>query len=74
MEEQPKKDPYQLRLLNHKGVKQFIHALAPRITQIENTFYTALEFKVQRLIKAAIANNCSRKRITQYEILGTEEK
>lgn len=74
MEEQPKKDFYQVRLLNHKGVKHFVHALSPRITQIETSFYTALELKVQRIIKAAIANNCSRKRITQYEILGTEEK
>jgi len=68
--EESKKDPYHIRLLNRKGVKEFVHASAPRITQIESTFYTALELKVQRVIKAAIANNCSRKRITQYEVLG----
>ena len=71
--EESRKDTYKIRLLNRKGVKNFIHASAPRITQIESTFYTALELKVQGFIKAAIANNCSRKRITQYEVPGGVE-
>ena len=57
-------------LLSKKAVKQFIKENGKHITQVESTFYTLLEQKMRNTILKAIANNASRRRITQYELLG----
>ena len=57
-------------LLNKKAVKQFIKENGKRVTQVESTFYTLLEQRIKNTILKAIANNASRKRLTQYELLG----
>jgi len=57
-------------LLNRKAVRQFIKGNGKHITQVESTFYTLLEQKIKNTILKAIANNASRHRLTQYELLG----
>jgi hypothetical protein len=57
-------------LLNRKAVRQFIKENGKHITQVESTFYTLLEQKIGNTILKAISNNASRKRLTQYELLG----
>ena len=57
-------------LLNRKAVRQLIKENGKHITQVESTFYTLLEQKIKNTILKAIANNASRKRLTQYELLG----
>ena len=57
-------------LLNRKAVRQFIKESGKHITQVESTFYTLLEQRIRNTILKAITNNASRKRLTQYELLG----
>ena len=57
-------------LLNKKAVRQFIQENGKYITQVESTFYTLLEQRIKNTVLKAIANNASRKRLTQYELLG----
>ena len=57
-------------LLNKKAVRQFIKENGKHVTQVESTFYTLLEQRIKNTILKAIANNASRKRLTQYELLG----
>lgn len=57
-------------LLNRKAARQLIKENGKHITQVESTFYTLLEQKIKNTILKAIANNASRKRLTQYELLG----
>jgi len=57
-------------LLNRKAVRQFIKENGKHITQVESTFYTILEQRTRNTILKAITNNASRKRLTQYELLG----
>ena len=57
-------------LLSKKAVRQFIKENGKHITQVEVTFYTLLEQKIKDAIFKAIANNASRHRLTQYEMLG----
>jgi hypothetical protein len=57
-------------LLNKKAVRQFIKENGKHVTQVESTFYTLLEQRIKNTVLKAIANNASRKRLTQYELLG----
>ncbi len=57
-------------LLNRKAVRQFIKENGKHITQVESTFYTLLEQRIRNTILKAIANNVSRHRLSQYELLG----
>ena len=57
-------------LLNKKAVRQFIKENGKHVTQVESTFYTLLEQRIKNTILKAIGNNASRKRLTQYELLG----
>jgi len=57
-------------LINKAKVKRFIKDHSSEITQIECTFYSALDSRVQKLILDAIATNLHRRRLTQYELLG----
>lgn len=57
-------------LLNKKAVRQFIKENGKYITQVESTFYTLLEQRIKNTVLKAITNNTSRKRLTQYELLG----
>lgn len=57
-------------LLNKKAVRQFIKKNGKHITQVESTFYSLLEQRIRNTILKAITNNASRKRLTQYELLG----
>ena len=57
-------------LLSKKAVRQFIKENGKHITQVEVTFYTLLEQKIKNMILKAIANNASRHRLTQHELLG----
>lgn len=57
-------------LINKARVKEFIKDHSEYITQIECTFYSALESRVERMILNAIATNLHRRRLTQYELLG----
>ena len=59
-------------LLNKKAVRQFIKENGKYITQVESTFYTLLEQRIKNTVLKAIANNASRKRLTQYELLGND--
>jgi hypothetical protein len=56
-------------LLTKKAVRQFIKQNGKHITQVESTFYTLLEQKIKNTILNAIANNASRHRLSQYELL-----
>lgn len=58
-----------MSLLNRKAIRRFIKEHGKYITQIETTFWSALETKVERMLLNAIANNASRRRITQYELM-----
>lgn len=62
-----REDP--MSLLNRKAVKEFIKEHGKYISQIETTFWSALEMKVERLLLNAISNNASRRRLTQYELM-----
>ncbi len=57
-------------LLSKKAVRQFIKENGKHITQVESTFYTLLEQRIRNTILKAIANNVSRHRLSQYELLG----
>ena len=57
-------------LLNKKAVRQFINENGKHVTQVELTFYSLLEQRIKNTILKAIANNASRKRLSQYELLG----
>ncbi len=57
-------------MLNRKAVRQFIKEKGKHITQVESTFYILLEQKTRNMILKAIANNASRRRLSQYELLG----
>lgn len=57
-------------LLSKKAVRQFIKENERHITQVEATFYPLLEQKIKNAILKAIANNASRHRLTQHELLG----
>ena len=57
-------------LLTKKAVRQFIKENGKHVTQVESTFYTLLEQKIKNTVLKAIANNASRHRLTQYELLG----
>jgi hypothetical protein len=57
-------------LLNRKAVRLFIKENGKHITQVESTFYTLLEQRIRKRILKAIANNASRHRLSQYELLG----
>jgi hypothetical protein len=63
-----------MSLINKKSIKTFIKEHGKYITQIEGAFYSMLETKIEKMILNAIANNASRKRLTQYELLGNEIK
>lgn len=58
-----------MSLLNRKAIRRFIKEHGKYITRIETTFWSALETKVERMLLNAIANNASRRRITQYELM-----
>jgi hypothetical protein len=57
-------------LLNRKAVRQFIKENGKYSTQVESTFYTLLERRIKNTVLKAIGNNTSRKRLSQYELLG----
>jgi hypothetical protein len=57
-------------LLNRKAVRQLIKENGKHITQVESTFYTLLEQRIKNTILKAIGNNASRRRLSQYELLG----
>ena len=57
-------------LLSKKAVRQFIKENGEHITQVEAAFYTLMEQKIRSAILKAVANNGSRHRLTQYELLG----
>lgn len=57
-------------LLTRTAVRHFIKQNGKHITQVELTFYTLLEQKIRNTILNAIANNASRHRLSQYELLG----
>ena len=59
-----------MRLTNKAKVKAFIKEHGKHITQVESTFYTLLEARIEKMILHAIGNNASRHRLTQYELLG----
>lgn len=59
-----------MSLLNKRAVRKFIKEHGRHISQIECTFWSTLEIRVEKMILNAIANNGSRRRITQYEISG----
>ncbi len=59
-------------ILNRKAVRQFIKENGKYITQVESTFYTLLEQKTKNTILKAISNNTSRRRLSQYELLGND--
>ena len=58
-----------MSLLNRKATKEFIRQHGKYITQIESTFWSMLEAKVEKILLNAIANNASRRRLTQYELM-----
>ena len=60
-------------LLNRRAVRQFIKENGKYIKQVESTFYTLLEQRIKKTILKAIANNASRKRLTQYEMVNFKE-
>lgn len=60
-------------MLNRKAVRHFIKENGKHITQVESTFYTLLEQKTRNTILKAIANNTSRRRLSQYELLGNHD-
>ena len=60
-------------LLNRKAIRQLIKENGKYITQVESTFYTLLEQKITNTVLKAIGNNASRKRLSQYELLGTRK-
>lgn len=62
-----------MTLINKARVKRFIKDHSKYITQVECTFYSALESRVERMILEAIATNLHRKRLTQYELLGNSK-
>jgi hypothetical protein len=57
-------------LINKAKVRAFIREHGKHITQVESTFYSALESRVEKIVLNAIGNNASRRRLTQYELLG----
>ena len=57
-------------LIHKAKVRAFVKDHGKRINQVEMTFYTALEERVEKVILNAIANNASRHRLTQYELFG----
>ena len=57
-------------LLNRNATRKFIKENGKHITQVESTFYTLLERRIKNTILKAIGNNASRKRLSQYELLG----
>ena len=59
----------QVALINRARVKAFVKEHGKYITQVESTFYTALEVRLEKMILNAISNNASRRRLTQYELL-----
>ena len=60
-------------LLNRRAVRQFVKENAKYIKQVESTFYPLLEQRTKNTILKAIANNASRKRLTQYELANSKE-
>jgi len=62
-----------MSLLNRKATKEFIRQHGKYITQIESTFWSMLEAKVEKILLNAIANNASRRRLTQYELIDGKE-
>ena len=50
---------------------EFVKENGKHISQVESTFYTLLDQKIKGMILRAIANNASRHRLSQYELLGT---
>ena len=56
-------------LMNRKSIREFIKENGKYITQVESTFYTLLEQRIKNTILKAIANNASRHRLSQYELL-----
>ncbi len=56
-------------LINKAQVRRFIKDHSAHITQVESTFYSLLETKVERVILDAIAANLRRHRLTQYELM-----
>jgi hypothetical protein len=69
-EHREKKGGDLMGLINRAKIKAFIKEHGKHITQVEGTFYTALETRIEKMILHAISNNASRRRLTQYELLG----
>jgi hypothetical protein len=69
-EHREKKGGDRMGLINKAKIKAFIKEHGKHITQVEETFYTALETRIEKMILHAISNNASRRRLTQYELLG----
>jgi hypothetical protein len=57
-------------LLSRKAVRNFIKQNGRHVTQVEASFYIPLEQRIKNAILKAIANNASRKRLTQYALYG----
>jgi len=69
-EHREKKRGDAMGLINKAKVKAFIREHGKHISQVEGTFYTALETRIEKMILHAISSNASRRRLTQYELLG----
>jgi hypothetical protein len=57
-------------LLSRKAVRDFIRQNERHVTQVEASFHTLLEQRIKNAILKVIANNASRKRLSQYELSG----
>lgn len=59
-----------MELLKKANVRRFIKENGEHITSVEGSFYVQLEGRVKNMILMAIGNNASRRRLSQYELLG----
>ena len=62
-----------MKLVNRTKTRRFIKEQSKYITQVERSFYFALEARIEKMILNAIATNLRRKRLTQYELAGNSE-
>jgi hypothetical protein len=69
-EHREKKGGDLMGLINKAKIKTFIKEHGKHITQVEGSFYTVLETRIEKMILHAISNNASRHRLTHYELLG----
>ncbi len=55
-------------VISKKAVRAYVKRNGPYITQVDKDFYLVLDRKVRQIIGNAISNNCSRKRLSSYEL------